>query len=267
MEDEKKEEQDERGEQGEKNENQPDAFDRIANSLEKVSKTLDGFLDLGVITVWMANFRTLHDTVKPETLETMKTMLSEYVSPAHAAELLQTEGLDNLDQKLKRVLTRQRFYEYLLFTHMLEKRLPGRFTDAEKAVGTWLKDLCHDRDFRLVHARQSAYYPEFSEVVNEALMAEAEAVRERGLGESEPEKVIEALRLGESMERAASKSRADNIYQNQYRNLPPDSDERRLYDAIAYKKRLAVPLSKDDFIHIWLNDLPDWRSDDRKNVN
>ena len=223
----------------------------VAHQLKNVSESLEGFYKLGFQTAWYTQYRRLDDAVNPAALESMKTMLEEFMTHEYSAQILRGGGADTLDHRLKRLLMKQRVYEYLLFTSDLATINTGFFPDAGDAVERWLKELAYDHDFRMVHVRQGSYYPEFSEKVREAFLASAQAAEERG------EHVA-----SEMIRRVVEISKADAAFE-QYAKLDSDNPLRQRYERIAAANFLKVPMGRRTFQHFWLH-YPEWNAELQK---
>lgn len=236
-----------------------DSFEKISGALDRLEAVAKRYERLQRIAIWNERFSTLETIITPDKLETMKTMIDEFVWKEYREQQFRALGTDGFELWLRKILTIQRIYEYMMMTtHLGEwpetirtgKSRPKRATkdlqDEDYAVVKWLRELVQVEDFRMVHYRQGAFYPNFSRLVNAVLLEMADRYSEDGDSTN-----------AEILKRAATDNGAAVAF-DEFTNLPERSTEKQRISEFIRSKG-EDPHDFDGFRLIWAT-YPDWRN-------
>lgn len=226
--------------------------------LERIANALEGILKLGGISLWMYQYSRLDEVITPEKLASMKAMIHEFIHPEYLQLLRKKLSDQEYEERLKSILMKQRIYEYLLFIHNYRDVFEAHtlFPDAYHASDRWLEELVSQRDFRMVHLRQGGFYPDFSSVVNAALIKVADRLEKSAIGESRAS-TVQQMRKAAKWFTDVGKEYAE--YKKKRRKAP--LEYARIEEA-GRKLGCAIPLSPESFQFLWVNGLDKEDADD-----
>lgn len=237
-----------------------DSFEKIAGTLDRLEAVAKRYERLQRITIWNERFSALETIITPDKLETMKTMIDEFVWKGYREYKLRNLGEDGYELWLRKILVIQRIYEYMMMTtHLGEwpktiqtgtsrpKLATKDLQDEDYAVVKWLRELVQVEDFRMVHYRQGAFYPNFSRIVNTVLLEVAKRHREVG-----------NTNTAEKLKRAATESGAAVAF-DEFNHLPEKSAKKRRISHFI-RSNGEDPNDFDGFQLIWAM-YPDWKND------
>jgi len=234
-----------------------DSLEKIAGAIDRLEAVAQRYERLQRIAIWNERYATLETIITPDKLETMKVMIDEFVWKEYREKQFRTLGLDGFEQWLRKILTIQRVYEYMMMTtHLGEwpetlrtktsrpKRKLKDLNDEDYAVVKWLREMVLDEDFRMVHYRQGAFYPRFSALINSALLEMAERCDKDGDEVS-----------AEVLKRAAMDNGAAVAFDDFTNLRDEDPEKQRISDFIRSKGE--DPYDFEGFRLIWAT-YPSW---------
>lgn len=229
-----------------------ESMSRMADTVERLEALAQRYERLQKMAIWTDRFSKLESIITPDKLDTMKTMIDEFVLVEYRVEKFRELGVDGFEIWLKKILTTQRTYEYLFFARTVgdwplaigagknaPTRSPESLLDEDYAVFKWVHELVWDRDFRMVHLRQCTFYRDFAELVNAALLQQAKIAR------SKKQKI-----LADEMELTTQTSRA-LVEFDRLHALPESSPERQAEFQFIIEKS-GDPSNFQSFLYFWV---------------
>lgn len=217
----------------------------IEQRLKRIEELLGHHLDLQITSLWMSQYSRLDNAVTRDAVNSMKAMIHEFVTREHSAKMLNEKGADGFDKWIEQLLVTQRVYEYLLFVNGFTRSFPGpkRFPDGEFATRRWLRELCWNREFQMVHVRQGGYYPDFTRLVNGNLRREAR----RAESLQEPES---ASQMRECASLAAGSLAYAEFIEYEENDIKRYSQILGIAESRGY-----FPLNHENFLRLWVDFL------------
>lgn len=230
----------------------------VEQRLARIEEFLGSHLGLNITTWWMDQYKRLDNAVTEDSVSSMKAMIHEFITREQSAKITKDKGADGFDKWIRELLMAQRVYEYLLFVHGLSKAhnlpAPSLFPDAAFATRRWLRELCWNHEFQLVHLRQGGFYPEFTRHVNKNLRREAQRADSFAASTVKPEDSKELKAQAKQMRGCASVT-AGRLAYGEF--VDCEDDDPAEYDRIfgLAESQGYLPLDEKNFIRFWVDFL------------
>lgn len=231
---------------------------RVQQQLEKIQELFQEQVDIRVTGLWMQEYSRLSTSVTDEAVRSMKAILHEFVSAEKVGEIKKERGETGFEAWIETLLTTQRIYEYLLFAHGLERsfRVPARFPDAVSACRRWLRELCWNEEFWLVHVRQGGFYPQFTKLVNENLFREADRADQFARESTDKADIGKLLTQAQDMRHCARLAISTLTFEEIHNSNDKDPLRQKCLEFARENNRL--PLTHKNFVYLWMNGLEEF---------